>query len=315
MTFTKPEDQGALLRDSMRPVGGNTSNARLATQIPELVDPRSRLGNIPGGSTAPARDPFGARVAPRSVRVPRLTRDFQIKIASDRSEWKEAFELVAQNYQSCGYETPDSGKVRFTPYHALPDTVTLVAKLAGRVMMTFSLVPDNTLLGLPLESIYAAEVKQLRQERRRLAEVISLAAHKDVNMREFRQIFVSLIKMSIQYHMSRGGDTWVITVNPRHRDFYSKAMGFAPLGPPRSYSAVLDHPAEAYYLDIPLLKNRAPKMYEEILGEALPGEALVAPKMLSHLVRYLGNQSSQASAGTIPETFNLDGYFNNPRRW
>ena len=82
-----------------------------------------------------------------------------------------------------------------------------------------------------------------------MAEVISLAADSEVTPREFRPIFVTMIRLMMQYHVSHGGDTWVITVNPRHRDFYSKAMGFVPLGPPRPYADVQDHPAEAYMLD------------------------------------------------------------------
>ena len=47
-----------------------------------------------------------------------------------------------------------------------------------------------------------------------------------------------MIKLMMQYHVSHGGDTWVITVNPRHRDFYTRAMGYTALGPPRRYAAV-----------------------------------------------------------------------------
>jgi hypothetical protein len=128
----------------------------------------------------------------------------------------------------------------------------------------------------------------------------------------------ALIKLSIHYHLSRGGDTWVITVNPRHRDFYTKALGFAPLGASgtsRTYAAVLEHPAEAYYLDVELLKSRAPKTYCEIFDDPPPGEALVAPRMLPQMVRYLQSQSTAASAEKIRETCNFDKYFRNPRRW
>jgi len=297
------------------PVPVLASKGDLAFSTPGVFDPLSGFGKSADPSTISPRRPADVSRRLRSIAVPRVARDFQVKIASNRDEWKQAFQLVARNYQACGYEAPLSSKVRFTPYHALPDTVTLVAKLGDRVAMTLTLVPDNTQLGLPLESIYGEDVKRLRRERRRLAEVISLAADKDVNMREFRQVFVTLIKLLIHYHMSRGGDTWVITVNPRHRDFYTKAMGFATLGPPRTYSAVEGHPAEAYYLDVELLKGKAPKMHREIFGEPVPGEVLIANKMLPHLVRYLGGQSSEASARMIRETFNFDKYFMNPRRW
>jgi len=255
------------------------------------------------------------KVTPREVSVEGVARDIRVKIASDRAEWKDAFQLVASNYQACGYEAPHACKVRFTPYHALPDSVTFLAKHEGRTLMTLSLVPDNTLLGLPLETIFGEEVRALRRQRRRLGEVISLAADKELSMREFRQVFVGLIRLMKQYHVTHGGDTWVITVNPKHRAFYTKVLGYASLGPNRPYGAVEGAPAEAYVLDVPLMQASVPKMYAQIFGEWLPGDALVAPKMLPHMVRYLGGQSSKESHHTIHEVFNLDRYFGSPRRW
>jgi hypothetical protein len=107
----------------------------------------------------------------------------------------------------------------------------------------------------------------------------------------------------------------VITVNPRHRDFYVKAMGFLPLGPPKTYSSVQNHPAEGYWSDVKQLRELSPKMAEEIFREGVPGEALVAPKMLPHMIRYLGDQSSQAARKTIREVFDCDQFFASPRRW
>jgi hypothetical protein len=315
MSHSHSTRRGADSQTPLPPEGLPASPADRTSWIPQIRDPGDRPKRL--AFIGPGRPGAGRQIS-RSSRVARVARETAVKIASKRHEWKDAFALVAMNYQKAGYEAPYSSKVRFTPYHALPDTVTLVAKRAERVVMTFSLVPDNTLLGLPLESIFKDEVKQLRRERRRLAEVISLAADSDVQTREFRHIFVALIKLSIHYHLSRGGDTWVITVNPRHRDFYTKALGFAPLGAlgtARTYAAVLDHPAEAYYMDLELLKSQAPKTYREIFDDPPPAEALVAPRMLPQIVRYLQSQSSTASAEKIRETFKFDRYFSNPRRW
>jgi hypothetical protein len=81
-----------------------------------------------------------------------------------------------------------------------------------------------------------------------LAEVISLASSSEITQREFRPVFVMLNKIMMQYHVSHGGDTFVIVVNPRHSDFYRKAMGYVPLaeGSPRSYPNVQDAPAEGF---------------------------------------------------------------------
>jgi hypothetical protein len=229
---------------------------------------------------------------PQAVRVPGLAGEVMVKIASEPDEWEQAFRLVAANYQECGYQATGRS-YRFTPYHALPDTTLFVAKRDGRVVATFSLVADNTLLGLPLESLYAAEVAELRQQGRRLAEVTSLASA-DLGQREFMHVFTALIKLMKQYHVSRGGDTWVITVNPRHRAFYTKVLGYQPLGECKAYAAVGDAPAEAYMLDRDLMRAKAPAAYERMFGEWLPASVLTGVSLPRPFVRYFWGEAQPA---------------------
>jgi hypothetical protein len=235
-------------------------------------------------------------------------------MASDRQEWEDACRLVASNYRARGYETPSAKRLRFTPYHALPDTRILVAKHAGRVVATFSIVPDNTLLGLPMECIYGQEIAELRRQGRRLLETTSLADD-GLSVREFIQVFVALIKLGMQYHVAQGGDTWVITVNPRHRNFYTKVLGFRPLGPCRTYSAVQDAPAEAYWLDNALLAQNAPRMYQEVFGDDLPAAALQGPTMPRDLVLDFDGQSSLGDRRKAQDVLEYVDHYGSPRRW
>src|SRR6516164_7685911 len=116
----------------------------------------------------PHRQLFTARPpVPQSVRVPGISRDIQVKRASEPDEWEQAYQMVAANYKARGYEAPSPKQVRFTPYHALPDTVTFVAKYQGRVVATLSMVLDNSLLGLPIEAVYPDEIAELRLQGRR----------------------------------------------------------------------------------------------------------------------------------------------------
>jgi hypothetical protein len=250
----------------------------------------------------------------RSVQVPGLERAIEVKIASTREEWEEVFRLVAENYQARGYEAPSPYPYRFTPYHALPDSTTFVAKHAGRVVATLTLVLDNTLLGLPMESIYGEEINDLRRAGRHLVEVTSLA-DRDLSLREFVPVFVALMRLAAQYAVRQDADTWVITVNPRHRAFYRKVMGFAPLGPARAYPTVQNHPAEAYLLDLSLLQNNAPKMVEKIFGEWLPDPVLTPRRMPVELIEYFGSHSSQLDAQSMTRIVAHAHQFGSPRRW
>jgi len=222
----------------------------------------------------------------------------QVKIATEPHEWEQAFRLVAEGYRARGYEAADSRKLRFTPYHALAGTVTFVATHDTRVIATLTLVPDNSLLGLPLEVLYAAEIAELRRAGRRLVEVTSLA-DEGLGLREFPPIFTALMRIMSQYGIRRQADTWVITINPRHRLFYTRIMGFVPLGPQRQYASVQNHPAEAFMLDVPLLKANAPRMYTALFGEQLPDEALTACPMPPDVIRALAKESSHVDEQTI----------------
>ena len=234
----------------------------------------------------------------RSIAVGGLGRPIRVKLASDRDEFEQAFRLVADRYRARGYDTPGSGEFRFTPHHALPGTVTFVAKDGDRVVATLSLVPDNDTLGLPMESIYGEEIAALRWEGRTLGEVTCLA-EEGLNPREFLKVFSVMIRVMFQYHVRRGGDTWVITVNPRHRSYYTKVLGFAPLGPCRSYSSVGDAPAEAFYLDVDLMQEGAPEKHREVFGEVLPWPVMTPLSKSADHALFFGPRSTQANFRTI----------------
>jgi hypothetical protein len=238
--------------------------------------------------------------AQSSFRIPGLTRDIRVKIATEHDEFEDTFELLAANYRARGYEAPSEKPYRFTPYHALPGTVTLVAKHEGRVVATLSLVPDTALMGLPMEGIYAPEIAELRRQGRRMAEAISLA-DMGLSIREFVQVFKALIKLAMQFHAQRGGDTWVITVNPRHASFYQKVLGFALLGSQRSYPTVQNHPAVAYLLDLELMEANAPQMFKEVFGDELPESVLTSGRWSAERVRYFGTRSTQIESQTLED--------------
>jgi N-acyl amino acid synthase FeeM len=91
-----------------------------------------------------------------------LSRTITAKRASRRGEFERAFALLAAKYQARGYDEPSGKPFRFTPHHALPNTLTFVAKDGERVVATLSMVPDSPLLRLPMESIYGEEIARLR---------------------------------------------------------------------------------------------------------------------------------------------------------
>jgi hypothetical protein len=106
----------------------------------------------------------------------------------------------------------------------------------------------------------------------------------------------------------------VITVNPRHSGFYRKVLGFVPLGPRRSYSAVGGAPAEAFLLDVELMRQNAPAKHHEIFGESLPLTVLTATGRPAEHAHYFGSRSSQADYLTILRVLAGQGGEHGPRR-
>lgn len=290
-----------------------TSGAQLGTRITgsELRE-RSSVFPVRRRHTTPLFLPILR--APRSIPVPGITRSIEVKIASTESEWRQAFELAATNYQARGYETPGANRLRFTPYHALPDTVILIAKHEDEVVATFSIVQDNELLGLPMEDAYAEEIAELRRKGRRLFEATTLA-DKGLNHREFMQVFLTLIKLSMQYHTYHGGDAYAIAVNPRHRKFYTKIVGFVPLGPLRTYAAVQDAPAEAFLLDNQLQRDNTPDTYQFMFGEPLSRESLMPVRMPRSLVRSFSRRSIHCNPEMIDHILDYTDENGSTRRW
>lgn len=287
------------------------------TLLPRL---RERFTRLPDNCWAHSRltsRPSLLRSEPlfNGVKVPGLGRDVWVKLASTPAEWAGAFELVTDNYQARGYEACSAGELRFTSYHALPETMVLVAQTAGRVVATFSLVADNQLLGLPLESIYGPEIRVLRRNGRKIFETISLA-DRDLGQREFLQVFMTMIQLAWQYIIASSAEvTNVITVNPRHSAYYTKVLGYAPLGPRRSYPRAQGHPAEAFFLDPGLMLAKAPGVHQRLFGRRLPRAALTAQRMPLELVRHFASRSSQTNPRFVEELLRYVDQGGTVRKW
>jgi hypothetical protein len=243
-----------------------------------------------------------------------MDRPVQVQIAADRDDWAQAFRLVARAYQTRGYDRAADGEFHFTRYHALPETVVLVAKEHDRVVATISVVPDNSLLGLPLEDVYGEEVQPLRRAGRRLCEVGSLG---DIGLgrHEFTSVFIALIRLAWQFHCRYGGDTGVITCHPRHAFFYTHVLGFASLGgrkelPPRS-----GFPVEAFVVDTPLLQANAPELYRLIVEQSLPGAMLSATPMPDDLKLEFAAHSCRTNPQVVAELLRQVREQGSPRPW
>jgi len=193
-------------------------------------------------------------------------------IARDNADRDAAFRLVYDNYVAKGLIQPNPSRLRTTDYHLLPTTTIFNAMRAGRVICTMTLVGDAQ-LGLPMECIYPAEVKEARVRGLYVGEVCALAVT-DVALRTFMPIFVELTRLMTQFARASGMDQLLIAVHPKHAWFYQRLMGFEQIGGLKEYPDLQNAPAVACRLDFARADRERPPCYDRVFGVPLPESKL-----------------------------------------
>src|SRR6516162_3014723 len=92
---------------------------------------------------------------------------------------ESAYRLIYKEYLARGYCAENPSQMHYNFYCILPESRTFVVEKSGVIVGTLSAFVDSP-SGLPLESLYPAEVAKFRVKGRRLAEVGLLALDSDV---------------------------------------------------------------------------------------------------------------------------------------
>ena len=213
------------------------------------------------GAVAPVGVPAGAK----PIRdVP------DISLARSREELHDAFALLYQSYLKAGLEGTRPSGIRVTPYHMLPTTEVLVAKLLDEVIATVSLVGDGY-LGIPMQSMYPEQINRLRGDGHRVAEVGCLADRRESPVR-FIDTFRQMTRLLAQVASTRGIDVLVVATHPRHARFYTRALGFQKFGDVSNCPYAQGNPAVALYLNFE--EQVGTELHDRIFGEPIPNKFL-----------------------------------------
>lgn len=147
---------------------------------------------------------------------------FKIRLAGAPAARRAAGTLVQKRYMSRGYLTSA------TLSH--PNVCTFAAYDEGRLAGTVSLRLDAK-DGLAADALYRAEIDALRREGRRICEFTRLAVD---TSRVSRPVLAGLFHTVFLYAQNIHAFNFVvIEVNPRHVEYYRRALGFDVLGPER----------------------------------------------------------------------------------
>ncbi len=194
----------------------------------------------------------------RAIDLNPLTADvLELKIADTQAELEACFALLHDAYVASGFMRIHPSGLRVTPYHALPTTTTLCAKINGQVVGTLSIVRDGV-FGFPMQSAF--DISSVRAKEGRIAEISALAVHPSFR-KTGGSILFPLMKFMYEY-CTRYFDTrhLLIAVNPSHIEMYESLLFFQRLDSQtiEEYDFANGAPAVGATLDL----QEAPAIFE-----------------------------------------------------
>lgn len=168
----------------------------------------------------------GAQGAPlRDERV-------RVTITDDHEEVDAALRLAHDGFVASGFMAPrPSGRRMIAPF-LNPGTAFLVARVAGTVRGTVTLIADGP-FGLPADRAFAEEIDGLRAASSRVFEVGALAldgASPRLHGTVAWALIAALVRLQLAEHPDSPG---VVAVSPTAERFYRSVVGFAPVTEPR----------------------------------------------------------------------------------
>jgi hypothetical protein len=149
-------------------------------------------------------------------------------------------ELVRRMYAWRGYLTDSTNP------HLARDQLTLAAWRDGELAATLTLARDNG-SNLMAEALYPAEIANLRSKDRIICEYSRLAIDPVTSSTQLMEQFFRMAYELAKSHFS--AKDAIVEINPRHRRFYEREIGFTQLGPLRVCPRV-DAPALLLHRDM-----------------------------------------------------------------
>lgn len=163
-----------------------------------------------------------------------------VRATASHREEHACNELVRRMYAWRGY-LADSVNKRLSH-----DQLTLAAWQDGELAATLTLSRDNG-SNLLAEALYPAEIAELRGRARLICEYSRLAIDPVSSSTPLMESFFRMAYDLARSHF-RASDA-VVEINPRHRRFYEREIGFAQFGPLRVCPRV-DAPALLLHRDM-----------------------------------------------------------------
>ncbi|MCB0317281.1 MAG: response regulator [Bdellovibrionales bacterium] len=169
-------------------------------------------------------------------------RNLIISPVSNYKELVQSFELIYKQYLKFGYSKENSYGLRFTLRDLLPETMTFVAREREKIVGTVSIIA-NSIAGLPSKQIFKNQVDQLEQGGKIIAEGTRFACVDDSKPGGMGGTALNLLKWYFQWGQVRQVDELILVINPKHKVFWNRILGFEILAEEKDYPHANGAPA------------------------------------------------------------------------
>ncbi|MBN1587391.1 MAG: hypothetical protein JW937_08230 [Candidatus Omnitrophica bacterium] len=190
------------------------------------------------------------------------SQDFSVRtrVAVSKAEHESATSLFLRLYQKKGYLGHNALEVCQNLLNYKPQLV-YVAEAHQQTIGTVRLLAPGP-QPLPMESVFAKEVGNLRRQGRAVCEIAALGVNRDfswqrvdhASMNNRVLTIFALFRALIRTALKLGMDDMCVAVHPRHAKLYTSIL-FTRLGSTRPYGRVNDHPAMGLRLNLTTLMD------------------------------------------------------------
>jgi hypothetical protein len=158
-----------------------------------------------------------------------------VQIVQDQGMLESVYRLRHEAYVRKGYTAPKPSGVMSDEWDELTTTVHFVALQEDHVIGAVRLVLDSA-SGLPMERVFPQEIRQLREQGRKLAEASTMVIggpYRDSDCKLWLRLSRALWERAETLQI----DDLCIAVTPNHIAYYQRLL-FEPIGLPRQYDSL-----------------------------------------------------------------------------
>lgn len=210
--------------------------------------------------------------------------------ATSLQQVESAWRLVYERYSQMGLIDENPFRIHAVPTAVGRHACVIWGPEGPDVGYTMTLFRDNP-MGLALDSVYPAQLDEMRRDGSRLLEVGMLADRRRCASRGIVALF-SMMRWAIHYALHTDLTDIVIGVHPRHAQFYVRCYGFEEFAAPTSYPMVKDHPV------VPLRLRLLQRLRKDVLPRGL-ADACANPVPASAFSHRFGFQPGQLRGSLI----------------